>query len=71
MTTLFFFAFVALMTAIAVAPIGRYRDSRSAFGVLAGLLLWFTYAGLMAHFGIIRNTAIRPPGITFVFNKSS
>jgi uncharacterized BrkB/YihY/UPF0761 family membrane protein len=66
MTTILFLAFVALMTAIVVALISRYRNTRAAVGVLAGLLLWFAYACLMAYFGVIRNAAIRPPGITFI-----
>jgi hypothetical protein len=59
MTTILFLAFVALMTAIVVALISRYRNTRAAVGVLAGLLLWFAYACLMAYFG-------GPPGIAFI-----
>jgi uncharacterized BrkB/YihY/UPF0761 family membrane protein len=66
MTTILFLAFVALMTAIVVALISRYRNTRAAVGVLAGIVLWFAYACLMAYFGVIRNAAIRPPGITFI-----
>jgi hypothetical protein len=33
--------------------------------VLAGLGVWFLYAGLMGHFGILRNSEMRPPGIAF------
>ena len=67
MTTTLFLAFVALMATVVVALIARYQNARIAFGVLAGLLVWFVYVGLMGYFGIVRNTTIRPPGIAFIF----
>ena len=66
MTTTLFLVFVALMAAVVVALIARYLNGRTAFGVLAGLLVWFVYVGLMGYFGIVRNTTIRPPGIAFI-----
>jgi len=61
-----FLAFVALMATVVVALIVRYINGRAAFGVFAGLLGWFVYVGLMGYFGIVRNTAIRPPGIAYI-----
>jgi hypothetical protein len=66
MTSTLFLGFVALMTTFVVAVLDRYINRRIALGVLAGLVVWFLYAGLMAHFGILSNSEIRPPGIAFI-----
>ena len=69
MTATLFLAFVAFMTAVVVALVARYRKSRAAFAVLAGLLIWFACTGLMAYFGIIRNPAfiVIPVAIFLVY----
>jgi hypothetical protein len=66
MTFALFLGFVATMAAVVVAFIARYINRRAAFRVLAGLCVWFLYAGLMGYFGVIKNTAMRPPGIAFL-----
>jgi hypothetical protein len=66
MTTTLFLAFVALMATVVVALIARYLNGRTAFGVLAGLSIWFVYVGLMGYYGVVRNTVMRPPGIAFI-----
>ena len=66
MTSALFLGFVAVMTTFVVAMIGRYINRRAALRVLAGIVVWFLYAGLMGHFGIISNARLRPPGITFI-----
>jgi hypothetical protein len=66
MTSTPFLGFVAMMAVIVVALVARYLDRRSAFRVLAGLSVWFIYAGLMGYFGVVKNTAMRPPGIAFI-----
>ncbi|MBB5064936.1 hypothetical protein [Granulicella mallensis] len=66
MTSALFLGFVALITMFVVAMIDRYINRRAAVRLLAGLLIWFLYAGLMAHFGILKNSEMRPPGIAFV-----
>jgi hypothetical protein len=66
MTSTLFLGFVAMMAAVVVALIARYISRRTAFRVLAGLCVWFVYAGLLGYFGVIKNTAIRPPGIAFL-----
>jgi hypothetical protein len=66
MTSTLFLGFVALTTTFVVALIDRYINRGIALGVLAGLVLWVLYAGLMAHFGILSNSEIRPPGIAFI-----
>jgi hypothetical protein len=66
MTSALFLGFVAVMTTFVVVLIDRYVHRRAALRVLAGLAVWFLYAGLMAHFGILRNSTMRPPGIAFI-----
>jgi hypothetical protein len=66
MTSALFLGFVAGMTTFVVALIGRYINRRVAVRVLAGLVVWFLYTGLMGHFGIISNSEMRPPGISFI-----
>jgi hypothetical protein len=66
MTSTLFLGFAAVMTIFVVALIDRYINRRVALRVLAGLGVWFIYAGLMGHFGILRNSEMRPPGITFI-----
>jgi hypothetical protein len=66
MTSALFLGFVAVMTTFVVALICRYINRRAALRVLAGVVVWFLYAGLMGHFGIISNSEMRPPGIVFI-----
>jgi hypothetical protein len=66
MTSTLFLGFVAMMAALIVALIARYISRRTAFHVLAGLCVWFVYAGLAGYFGVIKSTAMRPPGIAFL-----
>src|SRR5713226_6589588 len=66
MTATLFLGFVAMMAAIVVGLVGRYLNGRTAFRVLAGLSAWFIYAGLMGYFGVLKNTAMRPPGTAFL-----
>jgi hypothetical protein len=61
-----FLGFVWMMAGIVVALVARYLNGRTAFGVLAGLSVWFIYAGLLGRSGIIRNTTMRPPGVAFL-----
>jgi len=61
MISALFLGFVAIMATVVVALIACYLDGRAAFRVLAGLFLWFIYAGLLGYFGIVKNTAMRPP----------
>jgi hypothetical protein len=66
MTATLFIGFLALMAIVVVALSARYLNGRTAAGVLAGLSGWFIYIGLMGYFGVVRNTAMRPPGIAFI-----
>ena len=66
MVATLFLGFLALMVAVVVAQTGRHLSVRTAVGVLAGLSGWFIYVGLMAYFGVVRNTTMRPPGIAFI-----
>jgi hypothetical protein len=66
MTATLFIGFLALTAMVVVALCARYLNGRTAAGVLAGLSVWFIYVGLMGYFGVVRNTATRPPGIAFI-----
>jgi hypothetical protein len=66
MTSTLFLGFVAVMTTFVVTLIDRYINRRAALRVLTGLVVWFLYASLMGHFGIISNSELRPPGISFI-----
>jgi hypothetical protein len=66
MTSTLFLGFVAVMTTFVIALIDRYINRRAALRVLAGLVVWFLYASLMGHLGIISNSELRPPGIAFI-----
>jgi hypothetical protein len=61
-----FLGFVAIMAVIVVAVVARYLNGRIALGVLAGLSVWFIYAGLLGYSGVIKNTTMRPPGIVLL-----
>jgi len=67
MVAALFLGFVVAMAAIVVGAIARWLNARSAFRVLAGLCVWLIYAGLLAYLGVIKNTAMRPPGMVFLF----
>jgi hypothetical protein len=66
MTATLFLGFLAMMVAIVVALVARYLNRRTAFRVLASMSVWFLYAGLLGYFGVLKNTAMRPPGIAFL-----
>jgi hypothetical protein len=61
-----FLGFLGMMAAIVVALVARYLNARTAFGVLALLSIWISYVGLLGYFGVVKNTAMRPPGIVFI-----
>jgi hypothetical protein len=66
MTSTLFLVFVALMAAVVITLIARYLNRLAAFRALVGLSVWIIYAGLIGYFGVIKNTAMRPPGIAFL-----
>ena len=67
MITTLFLGFVALMAAVVVALSARYLNGRTAFVITAGLFVWLIYVGLLGYFGVVRNAAMRPSGIAFIF----
>jgi hypothetical protein len=67
MTAALFIIFLAVMMAAVVALIARYVNGRTAVRVLAGLCVWFIYAGLLGYLGVLKKTSMRPPGIAFLF----
>jgi hypothetical protein len=66
MTAALFLGFLGLMATVVVALIARYLNGRTAFWVLAGLSVWFIYAGLLGYLGVVKNTTMHPPGIAFI-----
>jgi hypothetical protein len=66
MSEILFVGFVAMMAALIVAAVARYLGRRAASWVLAGLLMWLSYAGLLGHAGVFKNMTARPPGIVFL-----
>jgi hypothetical protein len=66
MVATLFVGFVGMMAVIVVTLVARCLNVRSAFGVLAGIAAWLTYVGVLTYFGVVKNTAMRPPGIVFL-----
>jgi hypothetical protein len=66
MAGILFVGFVAIVVALVVATIARYLGGRAAWWVLAGLLVWLSYAGLLGYLGVLKNMTTRPPGIIFL-----
>jgi len=56
-----------MMAVIVAALTARYINAGAAFRLLAGLLVWFLYVGLMGYFGVLKDLAMRPPGPAFLF----
>jgi hypothetical protein len=66
MVATLFIGFLLLTAMAVVALTTRYLNGRTALRVLAGLVVWFVYVGLMGYCGVARNAAMRPPGIAFI-----
>jgi hypothetical protein len=66
MTAILFLGFVGVMAAITAATVARYINRITALAVLGCLIAWFTYAGLLGYFGVLRKTT-PPPGTIFLF----
>jgi hypothetical protein len=67
MSTTLFLGFVALMATVVAALSACYLNGRTAFVITVGLFAWLIYVGLLGYFGVVRNAAMRPPGIAFIF----
>lgn len=66
MTATAFLGFLAATAAAVMVLAARWLPRRTAAGVLAGLPAWLLYVGALGWLGILRNTALRPPGIAFI-----
>ena len=66
MTAALFLGFLAAVVAVVIGVIARYMSARAAFGVVAGLGVWFDYVRVLGYAGILANTSIRPPGVVFL-----
>ncbi len=67
MLSTLFLAFVALIAAVVLTLIARYLSRRTALRMGAGVVAWLLYVGALSYFGVVRNTAMRPPGVAFLF----
>jgi hypothetical protein len=65
-TATVFLVFLALTSIALIAIIARYLPQRITWGVAIALPAWLVYVGLLAWTGVIRNAALRPPGIVYV-----
>jgi hypothetical protein len=61
-----FLVFVAVMAGLVITLAFRYQTHRSAVQATVVLLLWLSYVGLMSYSGVLRNPALRPPGIVYI-----
>jgi hypothetical protein len=61
-----FIGFLVLTAMLAVTLTARYVNGRAAFRLLIALSVWFIYVGLMGYSGVVRNAAMRPPGVAFL-----
>jgi hypothetical protein len=66
MTAALFLGFLAIVATWVIALVARYLSPRKALWLLAGLSVWFVYAGLLGYLGVIKSTTRRPPGILFL-----
>jgi hypothetical protein len=66
MTETYFLVFLVFMVVAVSALILRYLPSSQGRIALAGFLAWLVYVGLLSYFGVVRNPAVRPPGILLI-----
>jgi hypothetical protein len=66
MTETLFLVFLLTMAAAVVALTARFVNGRAAAIVLAILSVWLIFVGALAYFGVLRNPAMRPPGVALV-----
>ena len=62
MTAATFLGFLAIMAGTVMALAARCLSRRTATGVAA----WLLYVGALGYSGLVRNAALRPPGIAFI-----
>lgn len=63
---LVFGAFVGLLAGTMVVLLWRGLPARTAALYTLGLIAWLAYAGAVSGFGLLRDPALRPPGIVLV-----
>ena len=65
MTAIFCLGYLAGVSIVIAALTARYLRERLR-ALLIGLPSWLLYVGLLCYFGVLSNTALRPPGIVYV-----
>ena len=66
MTAATFLGFLATVATAVMALAARYLPRRIASGLAACLAAWLLYVGTLGYSGVVRNAALRPPGIAFI-----
>ena len=66
MTAALFLGFLAVVAMAVLGQAGRYLPRGTAAGIRIGLPAWLLYVGLLGYFGVVRNAALRPPGVAFI-----
>ena len=61
-----FLGFVVAMLTFVLVATWRFQPWRTALAVTLVLGVWLTYAGALAHFGVLRDPSLRPPGAAFL-----
>jgi len=67
MTATLFLLFVTSMAGVVLWLIWRGLKKSPAIIVSVAFVAWLAYVGGIGYAGIIRNTAMRPPGMVFLF----
>jgi len=66
MTSSLFLGFLAVVALSLAALCARYLPRRATAVVFIALPVWLLYVGLLSYFGVVRNPALRPPGIAYI-----
>ncbi len=66
MTAELFLLFVALTSATILTVLLKYLSIRQALPLAGIFLAWLGYVGYLSWHGVVRNPALRPPGIVFI-----
>lgn len=66
MTASLFIVFVCVVAFVLLAMVWRWLPRRIALGVTIGLPLWLLYVGGLGYASMLRNPALRPPGIGYI-----
>jgi len=66
MTSSLFLGFLAVVALSLAVLCARFLPRRATAVVFIALPTWLLYVGLLAYFGVVRNPALRPPGMVYI-----